>query len=62
MFYINKNINPVILGASGVYHFELDGSTKISHLRFDPKSINEINTSSAENAYLIIDYIYETES
>lgn len=58
--YLNDNLNPIIVGLTGIYELDLDNTTGlISKIRFDEQSINIIN--SIETAYLILDIVYETE-
>jgi hypothetical protein len=58
--YLNDNLNPIIVGLTGIYELDLDGTTGlISKIRFDEQSINIID--SIETAYLILDIVYETE-
>ena len=58
-FYLNKAIDPIMIGETGIYDLELDGTTQITHLCFDGTSLNLINSNP--DAYLIIDIIYESE-
>ena len=59
-FYLNTNIDPVFLGASGIYELELiDTSTSIIDLRFDIETLKLVNSSP--NGYLIIDIIYQED-
>ena len=57
-FYINGSTDPVILGYTGIYELNVDGISTITELKFDKKSIETINDNP--NAYLIVDFIYET--
>jgi hypothetical protein len=57
-FYLNNNeIGPVIIGSTGIYELDLNGLSKITALSFDQKSVQAV--SSNNNAFLIIDIIYE---
>ena len=58
-FYVNNHTTPVIIGATGIYELSVDGLTNITDIQFDDKSLKTINDNA--NAYIIIDYIYETE-
>ena len=58
-FYLNNSDNPIIIGHTGIYEIELNGASEIIALRFDFKSIQAIENN--DNAYLIIDMIYEGE-
>ena len=58
--YINSNLDPVIVGASGIYELDLtDSSVKIVDLKFEQKSLELINNSP--DGYLIIDIVYQEE-
>ena len=56
-FYLNGSNNPIIIGNTGIYELDLQGLTEINSLQFDASSINFI--SANDNAYLIVDMIYE---
>lgn len=56
-FYLNNSKESVIIGNTGVYELDLSGKTEITSLSFDSKSVQAINVN--DNAYLIIDIIYE---
>lgn len=56
-FYLNNSKEPIIIGNTGIYELDLQGKTEITSLSFDSKSIQAINVNN--NAYLIIDIIYE---
>ena len=56
-FYLNNSNHPIIIGNTGIYELDVAGLAEISSLQFDAKSINSI--SANENAYLIVDIIYE---
>ena len=58
-FFLNKAVDPIMVGETGIYDLELDSATQITHLCFDGTSLNFINSNS--DAYLIIDIIYESE-
>ena len=58
-FYVNNHTTPVVVGATGIYELDVDGLSHITDIQFDDKSLQMINGNS--NAYIIIDYIYETE-
>ncbi len=59
--YLNSNMDaPVIIGATGIYELDLEGTTGlISSLQFDPNSMNIIEATPT--GYLIVDIIYEVE-
>lgn len=58
-FYVNNHTTPVVVGATGIYELDIDGLSNITDIQFDDKSLNVINNN--DSAYIIIDYIYETE-
>lgn len=58
-FYLNKDVNPIIIGYTGIYELTLDGIAEINHIRFDGLSMKAINDTP--NASLIVDIIYEKE-
>lgn len=57
--YINNHTTPVIIGATGIYELNVDGLSNITDIQFDDASLRTIAMN--DNAYVIIDYIYETE-
>lgn len=58
-FYVNNHTTPIIIGATGIYELDVDGLSNITDIQFDNTSLTMIDNNP--NAYLIIDYIYETE-
>lgn len=56
-FYLNNAYNPVIIGNTGIYELDLNGLSEITSLQFDQRTLQAINDNN--NAYLIIDVIYE---
>lgn len=58
--YINNHTNPIIVGQTGIYELNVDGISYITDLRFDGQTLTTINNKT-NNAYLIVDYIYEKE-
>lgn len=56
-FYLNDSIEPIIIGARGLFELDLDGVAEITQLSFDPSSINLIKT--IDNAYVIVDIVYD---
>lgn len=56
-FYLNNSNHPIIIGNTGIYELDILGLAEINSLQFDSKSINNISIN--ENAYLIVDIIYE---
>ena len=61
-FFLNGGIDPIIVGATGIYELDLHEKATISSLRFDSKSMKTIeNASKAGNGFLIVDIVYEGE-
>lgn len=58
-FYLNKGIDPIYIGSTGIYDLDLENKTEIVSLRFDNKTMDLINTN--DSAYLIVDILYESE-
>lgn len=56
-FFLNGNQYPIIIGNTGIYELDLQGQGEITALSFESRSINAIKEN--ENAYLIVDIIYE---
>lgn len=56
-FYLNNGDTPIIIGYTGIYELNVENVAEINSLKFDATSLNQI--SKNENAYLIIDVIYE---
>ena len=56
-FFLNSANNPVIIGNTGIYELDLQGLSEITSLTFEQKSIQAISDNN--NAYLIVDIIYE---
>lgn len=57
--FINNHTSPIVIGQTGIYELNVDGLSHITDIKFDGNSLNLIDSSN--NAYLIIDYIYEKE-
>jgi hypothetical protein len=57
IIYINNNVDPVVVGQTGIYELNIEGGSSIYSLAFDYKMLTMINESPS--AYLIIDYISE---
>lgn len=56
-FYLNKAVDPIIVGHTGIYDLELDGVTHITHLSFAEESLKMLENTA--NSYLIVDIIHE---
>ena len=55
-FNLNNNLDPIIIGASGMYELDLaDSSALITRLTFEQESLDAINQNP--DGYLIIDII-----
>lgn len=48
-----------MIGTTGIYELDVEGQTEITSLSFDATSISAI--SANDNAYLIVDAIYQGE-
>lgn len=56
--YLNSNVDPIILGSSGMYELDLtNSSATLSSLHFDVDSIDVINGNP--DGYLLIDILYQ---
>ena len=56
-FYLNQSIEPIIIGATGIYELDLRNTTaNLSSLRFDKKSM--LNIKNNPQGFLIIDMVY----
>ena len=61
-FFLNGGIDPVIIGATGIYELDLQDKASISALRFDAESMKTIEKAGeAGNGFLIVDIVYEGE-
>lgn len=58
-FYLNGGVDPVIVGATGIFELDLTGYSEIYRLEFNETSLQTIQKT--ENGYLIVDAIYELE-
>ena len=59
-FFLNQNMESIIVGMSGIYELDLtDSSGTIDKIQFDMKSID--NIANNPDGYLIIDIVYEGE-
>lgn len=56
-FSLNDGLKPIILGSTGIYELDVDGFSQINRIIFADESIRRIKTIN--NAYLIIDYVFE---
>ena len=56
-FYLNEAVDPVIIGATGIYELDLTNGIQISKITFDRKSMEIIKNN--DNAFLIVDIIYD---
>ena len=58
--YLNQSTTPILIGATGVYELDLDGTTAIlNSIRIDKDSMETIN--NLPNGYLFIDIVYGGE-
>ena len=58
-FYLNGNLYPIILDASGVFYIEAKNGARISSLKFEEASINKIDSVKNDFAYLMIDVLID---
>ena len=59
-FYLNGNLDPIFLGASGIFELDLtNSSTTITALNFDKEATELVNANP--DGYLIIDIVYEED-
>lgn len=56
-FYLNDNLEEVMIGSTGIYELDLGLNTKLTKIRFNSQSMETIKNN--ENAYLIIDFLYD---
>ena len=57
-FNLNTNLDPIIVGASGMYELDLtNNSAKITSLSFEQDSLDQITNNP--DGYLIVDILYE---
>lgn len=56
-FYLNGSVNPIIIGASGIYDLEIKKGARVTGLEFDKQSLERI----ASYNYLIVDILYGEE-
>ena len=56
-FYLNEAVDPVIIGATGIYELDLTNGIQISKISFALDSMEIIKNN--DNAFLIVDIIYD---
>ena len=56
-FYLNEAVDPVIIGATGIYELDLTNGIQISKITFAHDSMENIKNN--DNAFLIVDIIYD---
>ena len=57
-FNLNANLDPIIIGTSGMYELDLtNSSATITTLTFDKHSLDQINKNP--DGYLIVDIVYQ---
>lgn len=59
IFYVNGGIDPIIVGATGIFELDLTGYSEIYRLEFNMNSLKTIQKT--ENGYLVVDAVYELE-
>ena len=60
-FYVNNSVDPIYVGATGIYEIDLEGLGTISSIRIDRDSLRNIDYATKRNS-LMIDIIYEGAS
>ena len=59
-FNLNTNLDPIVVGASGMYELDLtDTSSVLTSLTFEKESLDLINSNP--DGFLIIDIVYQGE-
>ena len=59
-FTLNANLDPIIIGTSGMYELDLvNTSAVLTSLTFDKETLQQINMNP--DGYLIIDIVYEED-
>lgn len=59
-FNLNTNLDPIVIGASGIYELDLtDSSAVLTSLTFEKESLDLINANP--DGYIIIDIVYQGE-
>lgn len=56
-FYLNGSVNPITIGASGIYDLDIKNGVTISGLEFDEESLKRVTP----NNFLIVDILYGEE-
>lgn len=57
-FNLNANLDPIIIGTSGMYELDLTNSSAVlTSLTFEKDSLEQINKNP--DGYLIVDIVYE---
>ena len=56
-FYLNNSLEPIIIGYTGIYELDLEGSIEITKITFDAYSLKLIN--DLNDGILLVDVIYE---
>ena len=56
-FYLNNAQEPIIVGYTGIYELDLEGSIEITKITFDLYSLQLIN--NLNDGILLVDIIYE---
>ena len=59
-FYLNDSVDPIIVGASGVFELSLADNFELNALRFKKESVDLLMDSS-NDAYLIVNVVYNTK-
>lgn len=59
-FYLNGNVHPIVIGASGIYDLDIKNGARVTKLQFAKESMDRINSSNS-GGYLIVDILYGEE-
>lgn len=58
-FYLNNSHDQIVIGYTGIYQLTMNDLAEITSLKFDVKSIEDLNKN--EETVLLIDILYEKE-
>lgn len=56
-FYLNGSVNPIVIGASGIYDLDIKNGARVTGLEFDEESLRRVTP----NNILIVDILYGEE-
>lgn len=59
-FYLNNGVDPITIGATGIYEMNLEGIGHIFALRFDMDILSQkYDTALSKKERLLVDVVYE---